>query len=129
MQAYHYLGSLDRLEFPANWLYLGDTQGFSRTRKGYSNTATAPKMLFFFLCKQTRAACFCAPPLEYPYQLGAPKLMLSAEKMHSLYDYFTDIPDPRRAEGRRHSLPTVLAISVMAVLYGMQGYKAISDWA
>jgi hypothetical protein len=37
--------------------------------------------------------------------------MLSAEKMHSLYDFFTDIPDPRRAQGRRHSLPTVLAIA------------------
>jgi hypothetical protein len=54
--------------------------------------------------------------------------MLSVEKMHSLYDYFTDIPDPRRAERQRHSLPTVLAISVMAVLYRMQGYKAILDW-
>ena len=55
--------------------------------------------------------------------------MLSAEKMLSLYDFFTDIPDPRRAEGRRHSLPTVLAISAAAVLCGMQGYKAIWDWA
>src|SRR5665811_2638432 len=55
--------------------------------------------------------------------------MLSAEKMHSLYDFLTDIPDPRRAEGRRHSLPTVLAISAAAVLCGMQGYKAIGDWA
>jgi DDE_Tnp_1-associated len=56
--------------------------------------------------------------------------MLSAEKMHSLYDFFTDIPDPRRAQGRRHSLPTVLAISpAAAVLCGMEGYKAIWDWA
>ena len=55
--------------------------------------------------------------------------MLSAEKMHSLYDFFTDIPDPRRAQGRRHSLPTVLAISAAAVLCGREGYKAIWDWA
>jgi hypothetical protein len=55
--------------------------------------------------------------------------MLSAKKMHSLYDFFTDIPDPRRAQGRRHSLPTVLAISTAAVLCGREGYKGIWDWA
>ena len=54
--------------------------------------------------------------------------MLSAEKMQSLYDYFTAILDPRSVQGRRHSLPTVLAISAAAVLCGMEGYKAIWDW-
>ena len=55
--------------------------------------------------------------------------MLSAKKMHSLYDYFTAIPDPRRAKGWRHSMPTVLDISTAAVLCSMEGYKAIWDWA
>jgi Domain of unknown function (DUF4338)/DDE_Tnp_1-associated len=113
----------------ANWLYLGDTQGFSRTRQGYSATATAPKMLFVFLLQADARVVLSRPLLESPYQTGTPKLMLSAEKMHSLYDFFTAIPDPRRAQGRRHSLPTVLAISAAAVLCGMQGYKAIWDWA
>ena len=113
----------------ANWLYLGDTQGFSRTRQGYSATATAPKMLFVFLLQADARAVLSRPNLEPLYQIGVPKLMLSAEKMQSLYDYFTDIPDPRRAEGRRHSLPTVLDISAAAVLCGMQGYKTIWDWA
>jgi hypothetical protein len=122
----HFHGTLYKA---ANWLYLGDTQGFSRTRQGYSATATAPKMLFVCPLQADARTVLSRPNLESPYQLGAPKLMLSAEKMHSLYDYFTDIPDPRRAEGRRHSLPTVLAISAAAVLCGMQGYKAISDWA
>jgi hypothetical protein len=113
----------------SNWLYLGNTQGFSRTRQGYSATATTPKMLFVFLLQADACAVLSRPNLESPYQTGTPKLMLSAEKMQSLYDFFTDIPDPRRAEGRRHSLPTVLAISAAAVLCGMEGYKAIWDWA
>jgi hypothetical protein len=113
----------------SNWLNPGDTRGFSRTRQGYSATASAPKMLFVFLLQADARAVLSRPLLEAPYQIGVPKLMLSAEKMQSLYDYFTDIPDPRRAEGRRHSLPTVLAISAAAVLCGMQGYKAIWDWA
>ena len=49
--------------------------------------------------------------------------------MHSLPDFFIDITDPRRAQGRRHSLPTVMAIAAGANLCGMHGYKAISGWA
>ena len=55
--------------------------------------------------------------------------MLKAEQMQALPQFFADIPDPRRAQGRRHRLSTVLAIAAGAVLCGMRGYKAISDWA
>ena len=54
---------------------------------------------------------------------------LKADHMRSLPDFFKTIPDPRRAQGRRHRLSTVLAISAGAILCGMRGYKAISDWA
>jgi hypothetical protein len=49
--------------------------------------------------------------------------------MKSLPGFFADIPDPRRAQGRRHPLSTVLAIAAGATLCGMHGYLAISDWA
>ena len=55
--------------------------------------------------------------------------MLSAKQMISLPDFFADIPDPRRAQGRRHRLRNVLAIAAGATLCGMRGYLAISDWA
>ena len=55
--------------------------------------------------------------------------MLSAHQMQSLPSFFADIPDPRRAQGRRHTLATVLAIAAGATLCGMRGYLAISDWA
>jgi hypothetical protein len=55
--------------------------------------------------------------------------MLSADHMRSLPQCFADIPDPRRSQGRRHSLPTLLAIATAAVLCGARGYKAISDWS
>ncbi len=55
--------------------------------------------------------------------------MLSAEQMCSLPGFFADIPDPRRAQGRRHPLPAVLAIAAAATLCGMRGYKAIAEWA
>ncbi|MGH8583579.1 MAG: transposase family protein [Gammaproteobacteria bacterium] len=60
---------------------------------------------------------------------GVPKIMLSAEQMRTLPEFFADIPDPRRTQGRRHPLPVVLSIAAGAILRGMRGYKAISDWA
>lgn len=56
-------------------------------------------------------------------------MKIKAEHMYSLPDFFKTIADPRRAQGKRHSLPTVLAIATGAILCGMRGYKAISDWA
>lgn len=55
--------------------------------------------------------------------------MLSPEQMRSLPDWFADIPDPRRAQGRRHRLATVLALAAGATLCGMRGYQAIAEWA
>ncbi|MGH8510860.1 MAG: transposase family protein, partial [Gammaproteobacteria bacterium] len=69
------------------------------------------------------------PRLEFPYTHGVPKTMLSADQMCALPEFFADIPDPRRAQGRRHPLPVVLAIAAGAILCGMRGYKAIADWA
>lgn len=56
-------------------------------------------------------------------------MMLTAEQMRTLPDFFADITDPRRAQGRRHPLPAVLAIATAAVLCGMCGYNAIAGWA
>ena len=42
--------------------------------------------------------------------------------------FFHGIDDPRRRQGRRHALATVLALATAATLCGMRGYKAISEW-
>ena len=55
--------------------------------------------------------------------------MLNAAQMRLLPQCFKSIPDPRRSQGRRHRLSTVLSISAGAILCGMRGYKAISNWA
>ena len=56
-------------------------------------------------------------------------MRLTAEQMRSLPYFFSQLPDPRRTQGRRHRLSTVLGIAAGAVLCGMRGYKAIADWA
>jgi len=112
-----------------NWIYVGDTKGYHRIRQGYSATAQSPKMIFVKPLMSDVQALLSRPILEPSYRIGDPKIMLSAEQMRTLPDFFSGIPDPRRAQGRRHRLPTVLAIAAGAILCGMRGYLAISDWA
>ena len=113
----------------AGWIYVGNSKGFQRTRKGYSYTADSSKMVFVKPLIPDAQALLSRPVLEPDYHTGGGKIMLKAQQMESLFDFFTDIPDPRRRQGRRHSLPTVLSIAAAATLCGMHGYQAISDWA
>jgi hypothetical protein len=113
----------------ANWSYLGDTKGFRRTPQGYSTTASSPKRVFVKPLHARARRVLAQPILAPAYRTGAPKIMLTADQIQSLPRFFRDIPDPRRAQGRRHSLPAVLGIAAGAILCGMRGYKAISGWA
>ena len=54
--------------------------------------------------------------------------MLSAAQMRPLPEFFHGIDDPRDRQGRRHALPTVLALATDATPCGMRGSKAISGW-
>ena len=56
-------------------------------------------------------------------------MKLTAEQMRSLPGFFRKVKDPRREQGQRHRIHVVLAIAAGAILCGMRGYKAISDWA
>ena len=113
----------------ANWLYLGQTRGFRRTRQGYSAMRQSPKKVFVRALHADAQALLSQPILASPYRIGVQKMLLTAEQMRSLPEFFTDMGDPRRRQGRRHRLATVLAIAAAAILCGMRGYKAIADWA
>lgn len=113
----------------ANWLELGLTRGYRRTRKGYSADSQAPKLVFIRpLCRFARERLTDTDRNNLQLK-GNPKLMLNAEQMRSLPECFATIPDPRRPEGKRHPLTAVLGIAAGATLCGMRGYKAIHDWA
>jgi hypothetical protein len=46
----------------------------------------------------------------------------------SLMELLEGLPDPRRARGKRHPLPALLALAVVAMLAGMTSYEAIVDY-
>jgi hypothetical protein len=113
----------------ANWMELGLTQGYRRSREGYSAHADSSKRVFVRpLCRDAREQLNGAN--RDVFQLtGGPRIMLNAEQMRQLPQCFKTIIDPRRSQGRRHPLSVVLGIAAGATLCGMRGYKAISDWA
>lgn len=112
-----------------NWTAVGYSKGFHRQAKGYSDSAESPKMVFVKPLRPDAQSLLSRPVLPPLYQTGGSKIMLPAQHMHSLPRFFADIPDPRRPQGRRHRLDTVLAIAAAATLCGMRGYQAIADWA
>ena len=72
----------------ANWTCLGLTRGFRRTREGYSMNAPSPK-LFFILPLQCDARAQISSPILNPiYRTGAPRIMLTAQQMRTLPDFF-----------------------------------------
>ena len=92
----------------ANWIEVGRTRGFARGGHGYSEHAR-PKLVFLHPLSRTARARLRAAHLDPRLRHGEPRTMLSAAQMRSLPEFFQDIDDPRRRQGRRHALPTVLA--------------------
>lgn len=46
----------------------------------------------------------------------------------SLWDYFAELPDPRRTQGRRHKILDILAIALCAVLCGADEFTEIEEF-
>lgn len=113
----------------ANWTLLGSTKGFRRSSaKGYQPNA-APKWVFAYPLQRNALRLLSQPQLAPAYHCGAPKLMLTLDQLNTLPTLFKSIPDPRRAQGLRHRLPSILGIASGAILCGRVGYKGIAQWA
>src|SRR5206468_6453481 len=54
---------------------------------------------------------------------------LSTTESMTLVQALGGVPDPRHRRGRRHSLQSVLLLTLGAVLAGARSYAAIADWA
>ncbi len=113
----------------SNWLLVGSTKGYSRTRDHYSERTQSRKLVFVQPLQRNVQALLSRPLLNDRYRTGGMRRMkLTANQMLSLYDVFQGVDDCRRAQGKKHHMPTILSLSVAAVLCGMVGYKDISIW-
>jgi len=53
---------------------------------------------------------------------------MDAREYSSLVEALRDVPDPRKARGKRHAWPLVLTLLGAALLSGQQGVRAIGQW-
>ncbi len=51
------------------------------------------------------------------------------EPVTTLWFFLHSIPDPRRAQGRRHQLPIVLLLAILALCCGNTSYQSMEEWA
>jgi len=112
----------------SNWHLVGQTKGFRRTREGYSQRTNSHKLVFVQPLQRNTQKLLSQPLLHERYKTGKTRMKLTATQMLSLYDYFHEIDDPRRAQGKKHHMPVILSLAAAAILCGMRGYKDISIW-
>lgn len=60
--------------------------------------------------------------------LSSPIFLIEPAPVTSLWYFLHTIPDHRRAQGKRHNLPTVLILAILAICSGATSYQAISEW-
>src|SRR5262249_5882575 len=57
-----------------------------------------------------------------------PKEISGMDATPSLIELLREIPDPRRAQGKRHPLAGVLSLLVLAMMAGMRGLQGVVDF-
>ena len=118
----------------SNWLYVGETQGFSRRGRRYTPNG-CPKAVFVYPLERHARHWLCAACWggaegwggEGRQMLNVERIALAGED--GLLALLAGVIDPRKRRGIRHPLLTVLAISVCGILSGARSFAAIAQWA
>jgi len=114
----------------SNWTLLGETDGFKRVAEDFYVQHDRPKQLWVRSLVDDAPALLSGETLPEPWQayerVSPVPCAMPTDQLPSLRDRFAGIPDPRKGQGRRHSLATLLAIIACAKLSGIAGgYRAI----
>jgi len=64
-----------------------------------------------------------------PESLSFSKIFsVKPEPLTTLWFMLHEVPDPRRAQGRRHDLPLLLTLAILALCCGHLSYEAMEEW-
>ena len=113
----------------ANWRCVGQTRGFAKLNNRYVEHGQ-PKTVWLYPLHRHACARLQDPHPHPSWNRSMSNVTLSPPQLDSLLACLrTKIKDHRRAAGRRHPLPTLVAIATAAVLAGAKSYEGIADWA
>jgi hypothetical protein len=118
----------------AGWQALGYSAGFKRVAEDFYQRHDRPKELWVKELHprtwQWLRAKQLPPHLARYEKATPPACVLKTAQMPSLFERFNQVADWRQCIGKRHGLPTVLAITALACLSGVgQGYRAVSRFS
>ena len=124
----------------AGWEAVGTTDGFARTsaRRGFYKKHGQPKVyLARELGRNTKrnlANPFFEDDRQHNRKNQGEYFAMDIRKLpidgkDGLIKILRDIKDPRRAQGRKHSNTSVLAIATCAMLSGARNFSAIAEWS
>jgi hypothetical protein len=107
----------------AGWLPVGQTVGFQRHRCDFFAFHDHPKRLWLQPLDPHAQEKLCAPELSERYAPAltvgaAARCALNAAQRSSLKDALRQVPDPRRAQGKRYPLAPTLTVVALGLLAG-----------
>ena len=118
----------------SNWTLLGPTAGYGRVAEDFYVQHARPKQLWVRAlhpkAREWLSAAELPEPLRAFEKALPPRCELSLERLASLRARFAAVSEFRKGQGKRHRIPTVLAISACAKMAGvMGGYSGIASYA
>ena len=112
-----------------NWRYLGDTRGFARHNGRYTDPHGQPKQLYVYPLRRDACRRLRDPrPLPSKWEPKGPSEKPASE-LRSLVQELAEIKDFRRAQGRKHSVASVLTVYLLARLANLRGPVAAAEYA
>ena len=118
----------------ANWIEIGLTRGFARDNKKYVEHKEIKKVFVYPLYPNAREILSSH---RFPHRILMPEFpMMNAIDLNrlplmgkdSLFEVLALIEDPRQKKGIRYKLQSLLALTLYAVLTGIDSFRGIHEF-
>ncbi len=129
MNPAHFVGHMYQA---AGWQHLGRTKGFARANGRYTDPHGQPKDLYVQPLRRDAQRHLRDPaplPDRFAAHPGGGACSRRLPELRSLYEELQAVPDFPRAQGRKHTIASVLTIQLLARLAGLHGGRASADYA
>jgi hypothetical protein len=119
----------------ANWIEIGVTKGFGRSRLDFYQLHQQPKAIFLYPLVRNARHILSAPLMPaawVPYRREPPALdyPLSGKQTQSLLEALRPLHDPRRNRGWRHRrVASIVAIAAAAMIAGNNSLIDIGEFS
>lgn len=119
----------------SNWIYLGETRGMGRKGEGFEEHGRKKGIFVYPVHRRAREVLSAPlPSRELTRRNTMPQPAIDVSQLPilgegGLLEVLHGVTDPRSRRGIRHPFESVLALAVLAALYGMRSTEATAEWA